>query len=77
MQYRIIADTHDLAMGHEKLNLTLGGNLADWRLNNANSNLFLATNGGATKVIRHHGGYTTEDGLGNGQEAWKALKEEI
>ena len=58
-------------------NQTLGANLANWRWrwNSANSVLFLPTNEAASTVIRLHEGKTPEDGLGNGQETWKALEE--
>ena len=35
----------------------------------------LATNGGATAVVRRHESATLEDCLGDGQETWKALEE--
>ena len=66
-------------MGPEKPNPTLGDNLAKWQRNNANlySLVFLATNGGATTVVRRHEGKKPEDGLGDGQEAWKAREDKF
>ena len=62
-------------MGQEITNPTLGSNLTNWRRNNANSVLFLATNGGATTVVRRHEGKTPGGDLGDGQEAWEAPEE--
>ena len=68
---------HNILAGQEKPDPTLGDNLAKWQRNNANlySVIFLATNTGATTVVRRHEGKKPEDGLGDGQEAWKALQE--
>ena len=62
---------YDIFVGQEKPNPTLDDNLAKWKRNNANlySVLFLATNGGATTVVRRHEGKKPEDGLGDGEEA--------
>ena len=62
---------YDTRMGQEKPNPTLGDNLAKWQRNIANiySVLFLATNGGATTVVRRHEGKKPEGGLGDGDEA--------
>ena len=64
-------------MGKEKPNPTLGDNLAKWQRNNNNlyAVLFLATNGGVPTVVPLHEGKKTEEGLGDGQETWKALEE--
>ena len=70
-------DIYNILMGQEEPNPTAGGDLVRWQRNNANlySVLFLATNGGATTVVRRHEGKKPEDGLGDGQAAWQALEE--
>ena len=68
---------YDIRMGQEKPNPTLGDNLDKWQRNNANiySVPFLATNGGATTVVRRHEGQKPDDGEETDRKLGKRLRE--